>query len=174
MTSDQSDSQQPSAPENSNFHEHDSKGPEVKLPPPLVFIAALIVAGLIQAIWPLGLSESVILRYLGVTLCVLAIVSLIVIGLMFHRHKTSIKPWEPTTMVMSHGPYAYSRNPIYVGFCFIAIGIGLAQNSLWITLSFIPAVFIVFHTAIAREEKYLEKKFGEEYRRYKEKVRRWL
>ena len=155
-------------------HKHDKKGPGVKLPPPLVFIVALIAGAVIQAVWPVGLSDSLLLRYLGVTLCVLAIVALIAIGLMFHRHKTSIKPWEPTNKVMSHGPYAYSRNPIYVGFCFIAIGIGLAQNSLWLTLSFLPAAFIVFHTAIVREEKYLEKKFGEEYRRYKEKVRRWL
>ena len=174
MTSDQFEPQQPGTTGGSDSREHDNKGPGVKLPPPLVFIVALIVAGAIQAIWPVGLLESVVLRYLGVTLCVLAIILLIAIGLMFHRHETSIKPWEPTNKVMSHGPYAYSRNPIYVGFCFMAIGIGLAQNSLWMTLSFIPAVFVVFHTAIIREEKYLEKKFGEEYRRYKEKVRRWL
>jgi protein-S-isoprenylcysteine O-methyltransferase Ste14 len=154
--------------------ENDSKGPGVKLPPPLVFVLALAVSAVMHSLWPVGLSDSVILRYLGVTLCVLAVVALIAIGLMFHRHKTSIKPWQPTTTVMSHGPYAFSRNPIYLGFCFIAAGIGLAQNSLWMTLSFLPAALIVFHTAIAREEKYLEKKFGEEYRRYREKVRRWL
>lgn len=177
MTDDQSESPQPSRSQDETSPEHDRhdpKGPGVKLPPPLVFIVTLVVAGVIQAIWPVALSESLMLRYLGATLCVLAIVALIAIGLMFHRHKTSIKPWEPTSKVMSHGPFAYSRNPIYVGFCFIVIGIGLAQNSLWMTLSFIPAAFIVFHTAIVREEKYLEKKFGEEYRRYKEKVRRWL
>ena len=67
------------------------------------------------------------------------IYALLGIGLMFHRHKTSIEPWKPTSTVMAHGPYAYSRNPIYVGFCFVVIGVGLSQNSLWITLSFLPA-----------------------------------
>ena len=154
--------------------QHDSKGPGVRFPPPLVFVISLVLGGIVHSIWPVGLIESVLLRYLGVTLCVVALLGLLGIGLMFHRHKTSIEPWKPTSTVMSHGPYAYSRNPIYVGFCFVAIGVGLSQNSLWITLSFLPAAFIVFHTAIVREEKYLEKKFGEEYRRYKEKVRRWL
>jgi len=154
--------------------ENDNKGPAVKFPPPLVFLLFLLAGWLLQQVWPVGLTESVVLLYLGVTFCVLSLLGLLGIGLMFHRHKTSIEPWKPTTRVMSHGPYAYSRNPIYVGFCFLAAGIGLSQNSLWMTLSFLPSAFVVFHTAIVREEKYLEKKFGEEYRRYRERVRRWL
>ncbi len=154
--------------------EEDMRGPGVRVPPPLVFILSLAGGGILQAIWPVALAESVVIRYLGVTLCFLAILALLGIGLMFHRHKTRIEPWKPTTRVLSHGPYAYSRNPIYVGFCFLVAGIGLALNSLWIVISFIPALIVVFHTAIVREEKYLEKKFGEEYRRYKTKVRRWL
>lgn len=152
----------------------DHKGPGVRVPPPLVFLLFLAAGLVLQLIWPWELTDSLLLLYGGVTLCALAIIGLLGIGLMFHRHKTSIEPWKPTTRVLDHGPYAYSRNPIYVAFCFLAIGIGLSQNSLWMILSFIPSVFVVFHTAIAKEEKYLEKKFGEEYRRYKEKVRRWL
>jgi len=152
----------------------DQRGPGVRVPPPLVFLLFLIVGGVIHYFWPLGLLESPLLRYLGVTLCLLAMLLLLVTALMFRRHQTSIEPWKPTTKFMSHGPYAYSRNPIYLGFCFLVFGVGLSQNSLWMALSFIPAALIVFHTAIAREEKYLEHKFGEEYRRYREKVRRWL
>ncbi|MEZ5490662.1 MAG: isoprenylcysteine carboxylmethyltransferase family protein [Gammaproteobacteria bacterium] len=152
----------------------DRRGPGVRVPPPLVFLGFLAAGLGLQLIWPWGITDSLLLLYGGVTLCALAIIGLLGTGLMFHRHKTSIEPWKPTTRVLDHGPYAYSRNPIYVAFCFLAIGIGLSQNSLWMTLSFIPSVFVVFHTAIAKEEKYLEKKFGEEYRRYKEKVRRWL
>jgi protein-S-isoprenylcysteine O-methyltransferase Ste14 len=155
-------------------HLDDRRGPGVRFPPPLVFLICLIAGGVLHVLWPVGLIESPLLRYLGVTLCVLAVMVLLLAGLMFHRHKTSIEPWKPTSKVMSHGPYAYSRNPIYVAFCFIVIGVGLSQNSLWMTLSFLPAALLVFHTAIAREEKYLEQKFGEEYRRYRDKVRRWL
>ncbi|MBL4819416.1 MAG: isoprenylcysteine carboxylmethyltransferase family protein, partial [Gammaproteobacteria bacterium] len=95
-------------------------------------------------------------------------------GLRFRREETSIEPWKPTTKVMSTGLYAHSRNPIYVSFCLMIIGVGLSQNSFWILISFVPCAFIIFHTAIAKEEKYLEQKFGEEYKKYKEKVRRWL
>ena len=113
-------------------------------------------------------------RYLGVILCLIALYLVISLGLRFRREATSIEPWKPTTKIMSTGHYAYSRNPIYVAFCFIVIGIGLFQSSFWILISFIPAAFTVFQTAIAKEEKYLEKKFGEEYRNYKNSVRRWL
>ncbi len=152
----------------------DHRGPGVRIPPPLVFLLFLAAGLGLQWGWPLGLTESLILRYVGASLCVLAIIALIAVGLMFHQHKTSIKPWKPTTRVLDHGPFAYSRNPVYLGFCFLAVGIGLSQNSLWMTLSFLPAVFVVYHTAILKEERYLEKKFGEEYRRYKAKVRRWI
>ncbi|MCB1672002.1 MAG: isoprenylcysteine carboxylmethyltransferase family protein [Gammaproteobacteria bacterium] len=154
--------------------EGDHKGPAVSIPPPLVFVAFLVVGLVLHLVWPVRLTDSLLLRFAGATLCVLAIVALLAIGLMFHKHQTSIAPWEPTTRVLDHGPYAFSRNPIYVAFCFLAIGIGLSQNSLWMSLSFIPSAFVVFHTAIVREEEYLEKKFGEQYRRYKAKVRRWI
>jgi len=173
MSAEQSE-QQAATEDGDAILEHDAKGPGVKLPPPLVFTVALLVSALLQASWPVGLSDLAMIRYLGVALCVSSIIALLDMVLMFRRHKTSIKPWKPTAQVLSHGPYAFSRNPIYLGFCFLAVGIGLVLNSLWMTLSFIPAAFIVLHTAILKEEKYLENKFGEEYRHYKKRVRRWL
>jgi protein-S-isoprenylcysteine O-methyltransferase Ste14 len=63
---------------------------------------------------------------------------------------------------------------MYVALCFISIGIGIFFNSIWILLSFMPSAVIVYYIAIKKEEAYLEEKFGEEYVRYKNNVRRWL
>jgi protein-S-isoprenylcysteine O-methyltransferase Ste14 len=98
----------------------------------------------------------------------------ILVATSFRRAGTAIEPGKPTTSIVTTGFYAWSRNPIYAGFCLINIGIGIASNSLWIFVSFIPAAFFLYHVAIAKEEAYLEGKFGEEYLAYKKKVRRWV
>ncbi len=152
----------------------DRKGAAVKFPPPLIFLIAIIAGFGIDFIWPIELIDSVLLLYLGMVLCLLALYAVILLGLKFRREATSIEPWKPTTKIMTTGFYAYSRNPIYVAFCLIVIGIGLSLNSFWLLISFVPAVVIVFYTAIVKEENYLEEKFGEEYKKYKDKVRRWL
>ena len=98
----------------------------------------------------------------------------IVVNSSFNRVGTAIEPWKPTTAIVTKGIYAWSRNPIYLGFCLINAGIGIANNSFWIFISFIPAAILLYHVAIAKEEAYLEKKFGDEYLAYKKKVRRWI
>ena len=160
--------------ENKSHETNDSKGAAVKFPPPLIFLIAVIAGFFLDFIRPIGLIDSVVGEYLGLFLFATALLVVIVLGLKFRREKTSIEPWKPTTKIMSSGLYAYSRNPIYAAFCLIVIGLGLLLNSFWILVSFIPAAFTVFYIAIAKEEKYLENKFGAEYIEYKNKVRRWL
>ena len=98
----------------------------------------------------------------------------ILVAQSFKHAETNIEPWKPTTRIISTGIYAYSRNPVYAGFCLVSIGIGIFFNSFWILISFIPSAILVYYVAIKKEEIYLEKKFGEEYLYYKNKVRRWL
>jgi len=160
--------------ENKTHSQNDSKGAAVKFPPPLIFLIAIIAGFVLDFSWPIELLDSVLVVYLGLILFAMALLVVILLGLKFRREATSIEPWKPTTKIMSGGLYAYSRNPIYAAFCVIVIGLGLFQNSFWVLVSFIPAAFAVFYIAIAKEEKYLEEKFGEEYMEYKNKVRRWL
>ena len=159
---------------NNKNESEDTKGAAVKFPPPLVFLICLLGGFGINAIWPVGLIESAIMSYAGGTLVLLALIVLALLGFKFRQERVSIEPWKPTSKIMSTGLYAYSRNPIYLVFCIMVVGIGVTLNSFWIFISFVPAAFIVYHTAIAKEEKYLEQKFSEEYREYKSKVRRWL
>lgn len=159
---------------NSSNESEDSKGAAVKIPPPLVLLSCLLIGILLHVMWPIGLLDSSLASTVGWVLVIVSLGTIISLGLRFRREEVDIEPWKPTSKIMSSGLYAYSRNPIYLSFALLLIGIGLAQNSFWIFVSFVPATLIIYRTAIAREEKYLEQKFGDEYRQYKARVRRWL
>ena len=154
--------------------EDDKKGAAVKFPPPLIFLILLLAAYGVQYFWPIGIGSSSGFKYFGLGIVMLGIGIVILVSRSFKRAKTNIEPWKPTSKIISAGIFAYSRNPIYAGFCFVPIGIGVFLNSLWILISFIPSAVLVYTIAIKKEEAYLEKKFGEEYEHYKSKVRRWL
>jgi protein-S-isoprenylcysteine O-methyltransferase Ste14 len=81
---------------------------------------------------------------------------------------------DKPTKLITGGPYALSRNPMYVAWTLMYLGIGLLANSLWI-LGLLPLVVIVTHFVdVRREESFLEKEFGEAYLRYRMRVRRYL
>jgi protein-S-isoprenylcysteine O-methyltransferase Ste14 len=81
---------------------------------------------------------------------------------------------RPASGLVMDGPFRYSRNPAYVSFTMIYAGVASLKNSLWAILLLPVVLHIIRHHAIEREERYLERRFGEEYLRYKSQVRRWL
>ena len=127
-----------------------------------------------QYLRPVGLDIPESIEIFGYLLVLFGITIAILVATSFRRAGTAIEPWKPTTSIVTTGFYAWSRNSIYAGFCLINIVIGIASNSIWIFVSFIPAAFLLYHVAIAKEEAYLAEKFGEEYLTYKNKVRRWV
>jgi protein-S-isoprenylcysteine O-methyltransferase Ste14 len=76
--------------------------------------------------------------------------------------------------VVSGGPYSHSRNTIYVAMVLIYAGIGVAVDGPWILGLLVPLVAVMRYGVIAAEERYMEAKFGDAYRRYKDSVRRWF
>ncbi|MEH6575821.1 MAG: isoprenylcysteine carboxylmethyltransferase family protein [Amphritea sp.] len=154
--------------------ETDEKGAAVKFPPPLVFLVIIIVMYGVEYVLPIGLGASAVLKYVGILVVVLGVLVVFLASRYFKHAETNIEPWKPTTKIISSGIYGYSRNPIYLAFCLVQIGIALFLNSFWILISFMVSASLVYHIAIKKEERYLEKKFGEDYIRYKNKVRRWL
>jgi protein-S-isoprenylcysteine O-methyltransferase Ste14 len=88
--------------------------------------------------------------------------------------KTTFDTMKPTTAIVTSGPFRYSRNPLYVSLTLLYLGVSLLINSLWIVLLVIPLLGVIQRGVIAREEVYLERKFGEEYLNYKSRVRRWV
>lgn len=152
----------------------DKKGAAVKFPPPAIFASLILLGVGMQSLWPLRLGIPESLEIFGYLLVLFGVVIAVLVSSSFRKVGTAIEPWKPTTAIVTTGIYAWSRNPIYTGFCFINMGIGVATNNPWVFLSFIPAAFLVYHVAIAREERYLEQKFGDEYLAYKKSVRRWI
>ncbi len=75
---------------------------------------------------------------------------------------------------MVSGPHRFSRNPDYLGQALVVGGLPLLFNAPWVLLTVLPALLVVRYGVIAREEQYLDHRFGEEYRRYRLRVRRWL
>lgn len=92
----------------------------------------------------------------------------------FRRAKTSMVPMKPTTALVTSGPYRLTRNPMYLGMAVLYVALALALGVIW-ALAVLPfVIFAVDRLVIAREEPYLERKFGEQYRQYKGRVRRWV
>lgn len=111
---------------------------------------------------------------LGAALFVLGAVTMaLAIGL-FSRTGQDPKPWSTTPEIISTGIYGITRNPMYVGMALVQSALAVALANAWI-LALVPlAVLTVYATAIRHEEAYLETKFGDAYRDYKRRVRRWL
>lgn len=154
--------------------QEDRKGAAVKFPPPAIFVILIFIGAGLDYVWPIGVGVPASFEVVGIALVLFAVAVAILVNGSFKRLGTAIEPWKPTTKIITSGFFAWSRNPIYTGFCLFNIGLGIAFNSFWILISFIPAAILVYYIAIAKEEAYLEKKFGEDYIAYKNKVRRWI
>jgi protein-S-isoprenylcysteine O-methyltransferase Ste14 len=143
------------------------------LRPPIVFLAAILLGIALNWAWPLSFVPST-LRLAG-PLVVLGAVALFVLALReFRAAGTSVRGTERTTAIVGTGPYRFSRNPIYVSFTLLVLGLSIWLDDLWLLVTLVPAVGVIAAVVIPREEQFLEHNFHEEYASYKATVRRWL
>jgi protein-S-isoprenylcysteine O-methyltransferase Ste14 len=90
------------------------------------------------------------------------------------RAGTNVNPSLPTTAIVTDGPYAFTRNPMYLGMLMVHVGLAVALRSLWLVCG-LPVTWVLLHFGvIVREERYLDAKFGDVYRAYRARVRRFL
>jgi protein-S-isoprenylcysteine O-methyltransferase Ste14 len=154
-----------------------SRASGVRIFPPAVYIAGLVIGYLIEWLWPVPILPGpfgFVLRILGIAV-ILAGAGLIVSAIIrFRSIGTPVNPTEPTTTLTFDGPYRFTRNPMYLGLALLLAGFALVGDALWPLLAVIPAGWIIQTQVIAREEPYLEAKFGLPYRDFKARVRRWL
>ncbi len=92
----------------------------------------------------------------------------------FRRRGIEEQAHTPTAEIVDSGVFAFSRNPIYVGTCIAIVGVAIIYDMLWIMAMLVPFYFVIRYGVVAREEAYLERKFGDAYRDYKTRVRRWI
>ncbi|MGB8274323.1 MAG: isoprenylcysteine carboxylmethyltransferase family protein [Alphaproteobacteria bacterium] len=149
--------------------------PGVVAPPPLVFLAALAAGFLLEWAWPTSFDAHISgLRGAGFVLRALG-ASLIAAGIWaFRRAGTDFHPYRPATRLITDGVFRYSRNPLYVSLTLIYLGLAFLHGGLWPLAALVPALAVFRYGVVAREEAYLERKFGDAYRSYKNRVRRWL
>jgi protein-S-isoprenylcysteine O-methyltransferase Ste14 len=144
--------------------------------PPLVFIGFLVAAMVLEAVVPLPvLAAHALARYLAGT--ALAVCGFVMIGmgtLRFVAAGTNIPPNLPTTALVVDGIYTRTRNPLYLGTTLVYLGLSVAAGSFWAIVLLVPLLWVINVGVIAREERYLERKFGAAYRAYKGRVRRWV
>lgn len=151
-------------------------GARVRLPPPVVFLAALLAGVLLDRLvvrWPVpgGTVARVALAALGIGAGIA--LGLGAIGL-FRRTGQDPVPWKPTPELVFAGPYRFTRNPMYVGMTLLTFAFGVVAGTFWTLPLALVALAVVHVTAVRPEERYLEAKFGEPYLRYKARVRRYL
>jgi protein-S-isoprenylcysteine O-methyltransferase Ste14 len=150
--------------------------PGVLALPPLIFLAFLMAATVLELLVPLQLlGAHPLARYL--TGAALAACGVIMIGMGTRRFMaagTNIPPTLPTTALVVDGIYRRTRNPLYLGTTLVYLALAVAAGSLWAMLLMVPLLWMINVGVIAREERYLERKFGDAYRSYKGRVRRWI
>jgi protein-S-isoprenylcysteine O-methyltransferase Ste14 len=143
-------------------------------PPPLIFLAALLISLALNAIWPL-VSIPDHIRYIAGGLLIFgSLLAMPSILIKFRRMDTSFDVRKLPSTFITDGLYRFSRNPSYVALVLLFIGIGVALSNLWELICLIPAIVVIDRHVIPEEERRLERAFGDQYRVYKSQVRRWL
>lgn len=148
--------------------------PGVVAPPPLIYLGGLALAFALDWLWPIAVLPTTLQYAVGIPLIVLGFSVVALAFAQFRRVGTHIEPYKPTTAVVTDGLYAWSRNPIYVAMTGVTVGIAVAADNVWVLVMLLPTLAVMRTGVIAREERYLEGKFGDDYRRYMASVRRWI
>jgi len=143
------------------------------LRPPLVFLSAILLGIALNRAWPVHFTPSV-LRLLGPIVVLCAVLLYMFSYREFRAAGTSVRGSKRTTTIVRTGPYRFSRNPIYLSFILLLLGLSLWLNDFWLLLTLVPAVGIIAVVVIPREKRFLEENFHEQYSSYKAAVRRWL
>ncbi len=148
--------------------------------PPLLFLAALALGFIVDHLLPLSFPIARVspAHWISATIaCLMVLIGLALAAAgirSFARAATPVPSNQPVRALVMIGIHGWSRNPIYLGMFLLYVGIGLVVRSPWILLLTLPLAITIRFGVIAREEAYLERRFGDAYRGYKTRVRRWL
>jgi len=155
----------------------DTGTPGVIARPPLLFLAALLIGFVADRLLPSPFPVpgiDLVGWIIGGSL-ILSGLALAATGIHnFSRAGTSVRSIKPTRALVTTGIHGWTRNPIYLGMFLLYGGISVAARSPWILVLTAPLAIVIRYGVVAREEAYLERRFGDAYREYKARVRRWL
>jgi protein-S-isoprenylcysteine O-methyltransferase Ste14 len=148
---------------------------QVIVRPPLAWGLAVVAGLALDWLVPLSfLPADLPAGWLGTTVFVLALALVAWAIVTITGAGSNVPTNQPTTAVVERGPYRFTRNPIYLGMFLGLIGLAVVFDDLWLLMMLVPFALVIRYGVVAREEAYLERKFGDVYRGYRSRVRRWL
>jgi protein-S-isoprenylcysteine O-methyltransferase Ste14 len=147
----------------------------VPIHPPLFFLSALLLGVVMDdRIRPLPVFAHDRWRWLGLIAAVVGIAMVASGRRAMVRHGTNVNPTQPTTTIVETGLFRFTRNPLYLGLTLLYIGLSLLLNTWWSLFLLVPVWLVMHFAVVRREEAYLERKFGQSYLAYRERVRRYF
>jgi len=146
------------------------------IPPPVIFFAFVMFSYLARRIMPVDLifSTQTVRLLVGLPILLMSGIIAAAASMIMIKNRTAINYYKPTTKFLLTGPFRFTRNPLYLSFLLAILAMAVISNSLWHLISCVIMFFVFNFGIVAREERYLTKCFGDEYIRYKQKVRRWI
>jgi protein-S-isoprenylcysteine O-methyltransferase Ste14 len=148
--------------------------PGIPIAPPLLFVIPILMSLALEWFARTSFVHGMFRWILG-ALLFLAGIALNVSGFITQRRAgTDPIPFNPSTRIVTHGLYRFTRNPMYIGFALWTLALAILIDSAWTLLAVPIGLVLIDRIVITREERYLERKFGEEYLNYKRRVRRWI
>ena len=146
----------------------------VILPPPVIYLLFIAAAWILDALLPLELPRNLWTHYFGWGLVDAGLLLMLWAGLLMLWRKTTVNPYGKPARLLSEGPFRFSRNPIYLADTLIYCGIALLWGTLWLWLLLPALIYSMQRGVIVHEERRLAELFGDDYRDYCRRVRRWL
>lgn len=141
--------------------------------PPLVYFSSIAAGTVLNLIWPLSFAVPAA-RPIGSTMVIISVLLFFASIRELRASGTPVRGSQPTTTVVRTGPYRFSRNPVYLSFFLLQLGIAVWTGSAWMLATLVLAAGLISRIVIPKEELYLERKFGSHYLSYRTVVRRWL
>jgi len=148
--------------------------PNVVVLPPLLYGIGLAAGFLLQWLAPHAIVSSSARYWAGGVMLALGVFLALWGRRVMEQAGTNVNPTQPTTALVVTGPFRFSRNPLYVALTLAYVALALLADALWVLVLLLPVLLVLHYGVIRREERYLEAKFGEAYRQYRSRVRRYL
>jgi len=156
-----------------NITASSADNPGVVARPPVLYGVAFLVVLVFRWLWPMPIFPAAAF-WTGLAIVTIGMGIAIWGRRTMRAAGTNINPSLPALAIVQSGPFRYSRNPLYLALTLLFVGLTLAFNTWWGIVILVPLVIVMHVGVVLREERYLEQKFGETYRQYRSKVRRYL
>ena len=152
----------------------DQDNPGIRVPPPSIYLLPLLLGLLLNRRLHVPFLPRRVARVLGWPLVGGGMALAAWFARTIHGADTTLRTDKPVSSLVQDGPFRYSRNPGYLSLTMLYAGIAILRNALWAILLLPLVLYVIQREVIEREERYLERTFGEEYLAYKRRVRRWV